>query len=204
MSVHRRGFLASMSTLAGIAALRPGASLSAQAAQGWDMSWLDGLTGKHKQVFDLGDVEVGLRVVMNWLDAWQNVYGLKHPDINAVIGIASRAFPINAGDELYRKYPIGEMWKVNDPDTGKPATRNIFAEGGQSKVRPLQARGATFWMCNNALVNMSGRIGTAVGKPAPEVYTDLRAGLLAGVIVVPAHTMLLGLCQERGCTYEAI
>jgi hypothetical protein len=204
MPLPRRGFLATLGAFAGAAAIPSRESLHAQAAQGWDMSWLDGLTGKHKQVFDLGDVEVGLRVVMNWLDAWQNVYGLKHPDINAVIGIASRGFPINAGDELYRKYPIGEMWKVNDPDTGKPAVRNIFADGGQSKVRPLQARGATFWMCNNALVNMSGRIGTAVGKPAPEVYTDLRAGLLAGVIVVPAHTMLLGLCQERGCTYEAI
>lgn len=204
MTVHRRGFLATLSAFAGVAAIRPRGELHAQAAQGWDMSWLDGLTGKHKQVFDLGDVEVGLRVVMNWLDAWQNVYGMKHPEINGVVGIASRGFPINVGDEMYRKYPIGEMWKVTDPETGKPATRNIFADGSASKVRPLQARGVTFWMCNNALVNISGRIGPASGKPATEVYADLRGGLLPGVIVVPAHTMLLGLCQERGCTYEAI
>ena len=204
MTTPRRGFLTSLTALAGMAALRPRESLHAQAAQGWDMSWLDGLTGKHKQVFDLMDFESGLRVVMNWLDAWEKVYGLKHPEINAVVGIARAAFPINASDELYRKFPIGEMWKVNDPDTGKPAQRNIFLDGGNDRVRPLQARGMKIWMCNNALMNIAGRFGDAVKRPQPEVYAELRAGLLPGVILVPAHTMLLGMCQERGCTYERL
>ena len=55
MSLERRGFLASMGALAGFAALKPGEVLAAQAAQGWDMSWLDQLKGSHKQVFDLSD-----------------------------------------------------------------------------------------------------------------------------------------------------
>ena len=96
------------------------------------------------------------------------------------------------------------MWKVNDPDTGKPAQRNIFMEGGNDRVRPLQARGMKIWMCNNALMNIAGRFGDAVKRPQPEVYAELRAGLLPGVILVPAHTMLLGMCQERGCTYERL
>src|SRR5688572_31254507 len=79
MSVKRRTFLSTLSAFAGIAALRPRTTLSAQAAQNWDMTWLDGLNGKHKQVFDLSDMEIGLLVVKNWLDAWQDVYGLKHP-----------------------------------------------------------------------------------------------------------------------------
>lgn len=204
MSVPRRGFLSTMGALAGLAAVRPLASLTAQTAQGWDMSWLDGLTGKHKQIFDLSDMDIGLIVVKNWLDAWQEVYGLKHPDVNAVIGIGGHAFPINASDALYQKYPIGELWKVNDSATGKPALRNIFLEGTDAKVRPLQARGAIFWECNNALRNVAGRIGRAVDRPAAEIYPELRAGLNPGIIVVPAHTMLVGICQERGCTYEAL
>jgi hypothetical protein len=58
-------------------------------------------------------------------------------------------------------------------------------------------------MCNNALLRVAGRL-TAPGQPVPEVYAELRAGLIPGVIVVPAHTMLVGLCQERGCTYEMV
>ena len=53
-------------------------------------------------------------------------------------------------------------------------------------------------------VNVAGRIGGAVNRPAAEIYPELRAGLNPGVIVVPAHTMLIGICQERGCTYEAL
>jgi hypothetical protein len=204
MTVPRRGFLATLSAFAGAAAITPRGSLHPQTAQGWDMSWLDGLTGKHKQVFDLSDMEVGLVVVKNWLDAWQEVYGLKHPDVNAVVGIGGHAFPINASDALYQKFPIGELWKVDDPATGRPALRNIFLDGGDAKVRPLQARGVIFWECNNALRNVAGRIGRAVSRPASEVYPELRAGLNPGVILVPAHTMLIGMCQEHGCSYEAL
>ncbi|HEX7025335.1 MAG TPA: hypothetical protein VF187_11005 [Gemmatimonadales bacterium] len=204
MSLERRGFLASMGALAGFAALKPGEVLAAQAAQGWDMSWLDRLKGSHKQVFDLSDMEIGLTVVKNWLDAWQSVYGLKYPDLNAVVGIGGHAFPINASDAMFQKYPIGEMWKLTDPDTGKPAMRNLHLSGGDAKVRPLQERGVIFWMCNNALHNVAGRIGRQVNQPADQVYADLRSGLNPGVILVPAHTMLIGLCQERGCSYEGL
>ena len=204
MAVQRRSFLATLSAFAGIAALRPRIALEAQGAQNWDMTWLDGLTGKHRQVFDLSDMDVGLIVVKNWLDAWQDLYGLKHPEVNAVVGIGGHAFPINATDALYAKYPIGELWKVNDSATGKPALRNQFVEGSSAKVRPLQARGAIFWQCNNALHGVAGRIGQAVNRPAAEIYPELRAGMNPGVIVVPAHTMLIGICQERGCTYEAL
>jgi hypothetical protein len=117
---------------------------------------------------------------------------------------------VNASDELYQKFPIGDLWKINDPATGKPALRNPYLAGDGkgmavgAGVQPLQARGATFWMCNNALNNVAGRIGNAVQRPQPEVYRELRAGLNPGVIVVPAHTMLLGLAQERGFSYEVV
>lgn len=215
MSAHsgmeRRGFLAR--AVAGLAALSvtpDGSSASAPAAQGgWDMSWLDALTGKHKQVFDLKD-PLALRVIRNWLEAHEEVYGLKPPQLNAVIGITREAFPVNASDELHRKFPIGELWKTTDPGTGKPALRNIYLNGGKTPrdqaatVQGLMAKRVIFWQCNNALHGVAAMIGDAVKRPEPEVYQELRAGLNPGVILVPAHTMLLGLCQERGCSYEAL
>jgi hypothetical protein len=59
-------------------------------------------------------------------------------------------------------------------------------------------------MCNNALQRVAARLAGPAGLPVPDVYAELRAGLVPGVIVVPAHTMLVGLCQERGCTYEMV
>ena len=207
-SKSRRSFLGSVGALAG-ASLLPNIGEAAQAAQGWDLSFVDKFTGKHKQVFDLMDTNLALIVVKNWLDAWESVYGLKHPDVNAIAGIAGKGFPINASDELYAKFPIGQLFGVNDAE-GKPATKSPFVAGDAPGrmagvgVRPLQARGVTFWMCNIALNNVAGRIAAAVQRPQPEVYTEVRAGLNAGVIVVPAHTMLVGIVQEKGFTYEVV
>ena len=210
MPSSRRGFVGSVGALAGLIGMPTGGVAVMQQAKGWDMSWLDRLSGKHKQVFDFNNMDIGLRVVMNWLDAWESVYGLRHPDVNAVVGIGGHAFPVNASDAMYAKYPIGELWSVTDPATGKPAMRNIFFEGGSTpaekgaKVHPLMERGSIFWMCNNALHNVSGRIAGAVKATEPEVYETLKGGLNPGLIVVPAHTMLIGMCQERGCTYESL
>lgn len=209
----RRTFLSTMGGAAGFAAAAPEllhAALPQQ--QAWDFGWLDRLTGKHRQVFDTQDLNLGLIVVRNWYDAHETVFRLKPTELTAVVGIAGKAFPINAGDELYRRFPIGEKWELKDPATGKWAERNIFLEGGagagsmerESKVRPLQAKGAVFWQCNNALNNVASRLAAAVQRPQPEVYAELRAGLHPGVILVPAHTMLIGLCQERGCAYEVV
>lgn len=207
----RRGFLASVSALAGAAAVLPHVGATEHApAQDWDMSWLDRLTGRHKQVFDFSNLEIGLVVVKNWLDAYETVYRMKAPQVNAVVGIGGHAFPVNASDALFEKFPIGEQWKVTDPATGKPAMRNTFLDGVATPpftgaaVRPLMARGAIFWQCNNALMAVAGQLAAAVKRPQPEVYEELKAGLNPGVILVPAHTMLIGLCQERGCSYESL
>ncbi len=174
----------------------------------WDLSWLDALKGKHKQVFDLGEME--LRVINNWLDAYQDVFQIPSSDLNAIVGIAGKAFPINASDELYRKYPIGEHWKLTDPETQKPAMRNMSLDGGKTPadqkktVRALQARGVIFWQCDKALRRISRDLSQKVNTPEAEVYEELKAGLNPGVILIPAHAMLIGLAQERGCTYEAL
>ena len=205
----RRNFIASVGAIAS-ASLLPEVAEAGQASQGWDLSFVDRFKGKHKQVFDIADTSLALVIIKNWLDAWETVYGLKHPDVNAIAGIAGKGFPINVSDAMYQKFPIGQVYSVNDPATGKPAERNIWMAGdgpGPQRgagVKPLQDRGVTFWMCNNALNNAAGRIATAAQRPQPEVYSELRAGLNPGVILVPAHTMLLGIVQEKGFSYEVV
>ena len=89
-----------------------------------------------------------LRVPMNYLDAFRDVYHLEPPEVNVVIGIARVAFPINASDAIWEKYQLGERWNIKDPQSGKPATRNIFlgqpTGGPGSTVRALQRRGVVF------------------------------------------------------------
>jgi hypothetical protein len=217
MRADRREVLTALLGVSGVVSVTPVASAQsapapAPATPEWDLSWLDQFKGRHKQVFDIGQwdlsLDTPLRVPMNYLDAFRDVYQLAPPDVNIVLGIQRVAFPMNASDAIWQSYKIGERWKIKDPQTGEPATRNIFlgqASGGSgSTVRALQARGAVFWQCNVALGAIVGQLATATGKPAPDVRAELVAGLNPGVKLVPAHTLLIGLVQERGFTYEKV
>ncbi len=217
----RRSFLTGVAAFTGLAFISPerlhaGGNTTARKRREsaeWDLSWLDDLKGKHRQLFDVGEINgerSPLHITQNYLNAHRDVYGLAFPDINTVVGIAGRGFPINASDPLWVKYSLGEQWRVKDPKTGVWATHNIFL-GDDPKsieyhdsVRALQARGSIFWQCNNALNTVAHRLADATKTPFEAVRDDLIRGLNPGVKLIPAHTMLVGLAQEHGCTYEAL
>jgi hypothetical protein len=215
MPADRREFLAGLLGVTGVVSVTQAASAQSppqRATPEWDLSWLDQFKGKHKQVFDIGQwdlsLDTPLRVPMNYLDAFRDVYHAVPPDVNLVLGIQRVAFPMNASDAIWQSYKIGERWNIKDPQTGQPATRNIFlgqtSGGPGSTVRALQSRGAVFWQCNVALGAVVLKLATETGKPQAEVRAELVAGLNPGVKLVPAHTLLVGLTQERGFTYEKV
>lgn len=207
----RRSFLSALASFAGLTA----AHLSAEQAVGrspagpdgeWDLAWLDQLKGQHKQVYDLGSLDLAtdprpLRFVRNFLDTFRDVYHLESPNINTAVGISGPAFPMNASDRLWQKYRLGERSKIMDPVTKQPAVRNIFLDGNDVSVKALQARGTVFWQCNVALGAVTQQLADAMHMPVAEVRADLIAGLNPGVRLVPSHVMALALVQERGFTY---
>lgn len=205
----RRHFFGAL--LTGLAASPLRALTAAPAREEWDLRWLRRLRGEHRQVFDLQAVaDNPLRVVRNWLNGHHAVFGLRDTQLNAVVGIASRAFPLNAGDALWAKYGLGERYQLRDPSTGEWARQNTFvhvatdAPGYIDSVPALTGRGVVFWMCNNTLLALAQRFAPVAGQTAEATYQELRSGLLPHVKVVPSHTMLIGLCQEQGCTYEVL
>jgi hypothetical protein len=207
----RRSFVSTLASLVGLTAI--GASTGETAGQPaatanskWDLSWLEELKGKHKQVYDLGSVDLAadprvLRFGRNFLDTFRDVYKLEFPDVNTAVGISGPAFPMNASDRLWLKYQLGERSKIIDPATKKPAVRNIFMDDGNPSIKALQARGAFFWQCNVALGGVAQQLAEANHLPVDEVRADLLAGLNPGVRLVPSHVMALALVQERGFTY---
>lgn len=207
----RRTFLAALAALTGGAYLNPSlaaaeAPTASTSREDWDLAWLDGVAGTHKQVFDLGRTDLNedpMRAVRNWLDAAKEVFGLEAPQVTTIVGITG-SYPALATDATWAAYHLGEHWKIKDPSTGAWATRNVVAVGGTTGTNALMKRGTIFWQCNNALRAISREMATALGRPDADVYAELRAGLLPGVKLVPAHTLLLGLVQERGCSYQRL
>jgi intracellular sulfur oxidation DsrE/DsrF family protein len=207
---NRRSFVSVVASLAGVAAFQSANRVSAQSdplrVGQFDMTWLDQMKGRHKQVYDFGSQNLAedpaaLRFCRNFLDTFRDTYQLGFPDVNTAVGISGPAFPMNASDRLWAKYKLGERSKIIDPMTGQPAVRNIFLDTADVGVKALQARGTVFWQCNVALGVVARQLAQANNMPVDEVRADLAAGLNPGVHLMPSHVMALALAQERGFSY---
>jgi intracellular sulfur oxidation DsrE/DsrF family protein len=220
--VGRRGFFGGLSAAVGFALTLPrslwaGApgdappdSLSMLAP---DERWLAGLSGSRRQFFDVGVLADGkpLARVWNYYDAYGDVYGARDTDLATLFGAHGSAFALTLRDELWEKYPIGTIRDVADPVTAKPARRNPFAKTASitntkrdASVEYLQRRGVRFLACERSLRNLADELATATGTPAAAIRDELRAGLLPGVILVPAMVVASNRAQVSGFTYVYI
>ena len=214
----RRQFLGTLAA-AGAASLVNSGELHAAPVvsrqQKWDMTWLDAVKAKaHKQVYDMGVLDTGgvspLHFPHFWMNANKEVYGSTDAQQQAIVGIAGNAFPMAFKDAMWAKYPFGDHWKVDDPKTKIAAKRNVFNDASDTSmmaafmVAALQKRGVIVWMCNNALTLVSGSFADATKQTHDAVYNEMKANLLPGVKLVVSHTMMLGACQEHGCSYQRV
>lgn len=68
-------------------------------------------------------------------------------------------------------------------------------------IEALVARGANFFVCNNALLGLADTLATTLHEESHRVYTRLIANLVPGAMAVPAGVMAINACQEAHFTY---
>lgn len=198
------------------AAERPGRSgppISLPPAKGdgpFEMTWLDRLkTIRYKLMFDIGAYQNGggLYYAKNYLNGMRDGWGVASPDVVALLGISGDAYPIVFNDAIWAKYKYGEASKTTDSRTGLPAIRNVWWEpkAGESMVEfgvdVLQRRGAQLFLCNNVFRGVIRRVMASSGRPYDEVRSELKAGMLPGVTVVPAMVAAMAMAQAQGTAY---
>lgn len=212
----RRGFLGRLTAgtmaMIGVAAAAPSAldaSPAFDAHAGAD-DWLKGLTGTYRQFFDAVSVNEGFpfSFAMTFMNTIGETYKVSDRDINAVVGLRHFAIPLAFNSDIWAKYKLGEMFKVNDPVTKAPAVRNPYAYAKEGELlfpgmafEKLQARGVTFTVCNVALNVLSGMAAGFAGQPKEGAKEDWLAGMFKGVNVVPSGVFAVNRAQKKGCTY---
>jgi intracellular sulfur oxidation DsrE/DsrF family protein len=175
----------------------------------WDNSWLDQLTAKHRQIFDISSYEDGggLFYAKNYFNAQRDGFNTVYPDVQAVLGIHGPAYPIVFSDAVWAKFHFGKRNKIKDPRTRTWALRNVLWQPREGEemyeysVNALQARGGKFIFCNNVLRFMTRTLAKETGATPEAMRAELIAGLLPNVTVVPAMVVALGMAQEHGCAY---
>ena len=176
----------------------------------WDMTWLDRVDqAKYKLMFDIGAYQNGggLYYAKNYLNGMRDGWGIEAPQVLPLLGVSGDAYPIVFADGIWEKYRYGVSSKTNDPRTSQPATRNVYwqPKAGEPMVEfgvdVLQGRGAQLLLCNNVFRGVIRRTMQETGRPYKDVRAELKAGLLPGVIVVPAMVAAMAMAQTRGAAY---
>lgn len=178
----------------------------------FDHRWLATLTARHRVVYDahiLGEA-VPLVRANNFLNACRDAYDDKPGDAQVVVALHAAPMVVAFNDAAWAKYAFGERVRLNDPKTGKPSLRNLFASEDAADpfaavaVPALQRRGAIFLFCNNVLRNLTSSLARRRSETVEVVRADLIASFLPGVVLVPAVVAGIAMAQEHGCGYELI
>jgi hypothetical protein len=128
----------------------------------------------------------------------------------AVVVLRHGAASIALGDEMWRKYRIGESFNIIDPETKAPAVKNPFLRPKSGVLTfddmaldRLLANGTVFGVCNVALQGQSKKLAGIAGVSADEAAKEWAANIVPGITLIPSGVWGLNRAQESGCTYCA-
>jgi hypothetical protein len=221
MSTTRREFLdrLALGAATGVAALGGlplplGASPLAPAAPGdWDVRWTERVTGKHRVVFDVPEVESGYGVwrASIWAFQYQQVLGVPERELSPVVVLRHNGIALAMQQAFWDEHGIGQSKKVTHPVTQEPTDRNpallASARGEQPAdydafaLDRLLARGAVVLACDLAFQDCVRMVQKKAGVSAEEARRRAVAALVPGVILQPSGVFAVVRAQDAGCRY---
>lgn len=175
-----------------------------------------------KQVYDIVHIGGGgfLNNVKNSLNGLEFGFGVPRQQIKIAVAMHGPANMLNYDDYIWNKYQVGAWLKVDDPETGKPAVRNIFAgtdkaaAAGAAAGNPdsedsmyqardlatLRHRGVAFLSCHTATEEQARALVRMrkLSQQPEEIVKDMLAHTLEGTIVVAAMVAAIALLQTDG------
>lgn len=172
-------------------------------------AWLKGIKGRHKMVYDAVSVNEGHAILWSWvfMDS-NNQNGVSDAQQTALVVFRNEAFVLALSDEIWAKYKLGKMLKINDRMTNVPATTNPYWDPPESEMpekgmslKSLINRGAMFCVCERALAVNSATVSLTRGGDPAEIKRDFLNGLLPGIQPVPSGVWAINRAQESGCSY---
>lgn len=161
---------------------------------------------RHRQVFGFAHVRegAGLGQMRNSLDAYEFARREGPGTLHALAVFYASAVALALDDLVWREHHVAEALRLRGDAVQHEGARegNPFAPA----IAALAARGASFFVCDNALTGFATTLvggGFAPG-PLEHVLAALRAHLLPGSVVVPAGVAALNDAQEARYTYVSV
>ncbi|MFL6582865.1 MAG: twin-arginine translocation signal domain-containing protein [Burkholderiales bacterium] len=212
VQVERRDFLglAALIATAGAAAALPMANAVAAQGPSTDFTrWLDSISGKHRLLLDMREPNGGMAMAWAWVFLFTapQAYGVSESDLGAALVLRHNGIPVALDDSAWKKYSLGEFFKIDDPETGKPAVRNPYYLKMSEPFFPDMAlqklidRGVKVAACDMAIHFYSGLLAKQTGMKHEDIKADWNAAVLPGIAHAPSGIVACQGAVARGCTY---
>jgi hypothetical protein len=175
-----------------------------RAAESDGPDWPGTLKGRHRQVFDIYDINGGypLGFAKNFLDPNESA--------TAVLILRHKGLPLALNHVIWEKYKIGATFNIIDPETKVAAVKNPYFQPKAGVLRSddialdrLLGKGTVIGACNVALRGQSKQAAANAGVTAEEAAKEWAANLIPGASLIPSGTWGVNRAQEAGCTYCA-
>jgi intracellular sulfur oxidation DsrE/DsrF family protein len=208
----RRDFLglAAVAAAAGMGAALPATQAAAATGPSTDFTrWLDSIPGTYRQLYDMPEVNHGMALAWSYVFLLTGPagYGVPESDLGVVIMLRHDALPLAFQDSVWAKYKLGEVFKIEDPETKAPAVRNPFwlkpgaLPIADAAMQKLIARGVRVAVCNMAITFYSGKVAQMAGLKHEDVMKEWLAGVQPGIAVVPSGVLAINGAVSRGAVY---
>jgi hypothetical protein len=182
-------------------------------AEGWDLSWVNRIKGKHKAIFDVPEIESGYGVwrASIYVNQYRDVLGVKEANITPVLVIRHNAIVLAMQQTYWDKYGVGKEKNVLHPVTQQGTDRNPALLSSKRNEQPEMfdafaldqylSRGRIALACNLAFQEITDTIKAKDNVGDDEARKRGLALILPGVIMQPSGVFAALRAQEAGCAY---
>jgi hypothetical protein len=186
---------------------------AATAAEDWDLSWVNRVTGKYRAIFDVPEIDSGYGVwrASLWVQQYTEVLKAGPKDCSPVLVLRHHGIALAMQQSFWDTYEVAKSNTVTHPITQQGTDRNpallsstrgeVPADFDAVALDKYLARGGIALACNLAFDDMIELV-TKKDKSSPDVARKTAlAGLVPGVILQPSGVFAALRAQDAGCRY---
>ncbi|MDQ8162568.1 MAG: twin-arginine translocation signal domain-containing protein [Gemmatimonadota bacterium] len=178
----------------------------------WDISWAKRVTGKHKAMFDVPEIEGGVGIFRAgiWGQQYTDVLKLSPGDLSTVIVIRHAAIPLAMNNDFWATYGLGKSLKIRDDKGKKWTTVNPMLSTPSTDPKSSTsnylldkqiAKGAIALGCNLAFRQMVSIVAKQDKLSPAAAREKAKTFLVPGLIMQPSGIFANVMAEEAGCVF---
>ena len=175
----------------------------------WDLGWVQRVTGKHRVVLDVPEIDSGYGVwrASIWASQYQQVLGAAPRDLSTVLVLRHTGIMLAMREPFWQQYGVGKAKGAMHPVSMEPTDRNpalladVPAPFDSLALDKLIARGGIVLACNLAFDEPVRMVKAADGLSDDAARARALELLVPGVILQPSGIFAVIRAQEAGCQY---